>query len=66
MSTWGKTLSDSRSAYASLREHFLKNIENPDDLSADDPLTGTETVSETRTPALRPVGRRRRSRLTFH
>ena len=44
-STWAKTLSDSRSAYISLREHFLKYIENPDDLSAEDPLTDTETVS---------------------
>ncbi|KAK3176083.1 hypothetical protein OEA41_007405 [Lepraria neglecta] len=42
-SAWTKTLSDSRSAYTSLKEHFLKNIENPDDLSADDPLTDTET-----------------------
>ncbi|KAL2043139.1 hypothetical protein N7G274_004199 [Stereocaulon virgatum] len=42
-SAWNKTLSDSRSAYASLKEHFLKNIENPDDVSADDPLTDTET-----------------------
>jgi len=40
-----KTLHDSRSAYTSLREHFLKNLENPDDLSAEDPLTDTETVS---------------------
>lgn len=44
-STWAKTLSDSRSAYTSLKDHFLKNIENPDDLSAEDPLTDTETVS---------------------
>lgn len=42
---WAKTLSDSRSAYTSLKEHFLKNVENPDDLSAEDPLTDTETVS---------------------
>ncbi|KAK4697329.1 TBC1 domain family member 5, partial [Lecanoromycetidae sp. Uapishka_2] len=40
---WVKTLHDSRSAYTSLREHFLKNLENPDDLSAEDPLTDTET-----------------------
>lgn len=46
-STWAKTLSDSRSAYTSLREHFLKNIEHPDDISAEDPLTDTETVSHT-------------------
>ena len=39
-----KTLDDSRSAYDSLKEHLLKNIENPDDVSADDPLTDTETV----------------------
>lgn len=29
-----------------MKEHFLKNIENPDDLLADDPLTDTETVSD--------------------
>ena len=46
-SAWAKTLSDSRSAYVSLKEHFLKDIENPDDLSAEDPLTDTETVSHT-------------------
>lgn len=43
-STWMKTLSDSRSAYGALKEHFMKNIENPDDLSAEDPLTDNETV----------------------
>ncbi|KAI9809508.1 MAG: hypothetical protein M1827_006814 [Pycnora praestabilis] len=38
-STWSKTLSDSRSAYSSLREHFLRTIEHPDELeSAIDPL----------------------------
>ena len=47
-STWTKTLSDSRSAYTSLREHFLRHIEHPDDLSESDPLTADETVSETR------------------
>ena len=46
-SAWAKTLSDSRSAYVSLKEHFLKDLENPDDLSAEDPLTDTETVSHT-------------------
>ncbi|KAI4258665.1 MAG: hypothetical protein L6R42_004962, partial [Xanthoria sp. 1 TBL-2021] len=37
-STWTKTLTDSRSAYGTLREHFLKDIEHPDNISAD-PLT---------------------------
>ncbi|SLM35578.1 Rab-GTPase-TBC domain [Lasallia pustulata] len=41
-STWSKTLSDSRGAYMSLREHFLKNIEHPDDLAAADPLADDE------------------------
>ena len=44
---WTKTLTDSRSAYTSLKEHFFKNIDNPDDVSAEDPLNDTETVSET-------------------
>ncbi|KUJ21048.1 RabGAP/TBC [Mollisia scopiformis] len=36
---WSRALIDSRSAYASLREHFLRYIENPDELgSALDPL----------------------------
>ncbi|KAL8828906.1 MAG: hypothetical protein Q9191_002318 [Dirinaria sp. TL-2023a] len=38
-STWPKTLSDSRSAYSALRDHFLRHIERPDDISAADPLT---------------------------
>jgi len=46
-SAWAKILSDSRSAYTSLKEHFLKHIESPEDLSAEDPLTDTETVSTT-------------------
>lgn len=43
-STWIKTLSDSRSAYGALRDHFLKDIEHPDDVSAD-PLTDDNSVS---------------------
>lgn len=46
-STWKKTLRDSRSAYSSLRDHFLRDIEHPDGLSATDPLTDDETVSLT-------------------
>lgn len=42
-STWTKTLSDSRTAYTSLREHFLRDIEHPDDVSAIDPLTDDES-----------------------
>lgn len=38
-------MSDSRSAYTSMKEHFLRNIENSDDLAADDPLNESETVS---------------------
>ncbi|CAG8962438.1 hypothetical protein HYFRA_00014067 [Hymenoscyphus fraxineus] len=37
--TWSRALVDSRSAYTSLREHFLRYIENPDEVgSALDPL----------------------------
>ncbi|KAL8689531.1 MAG: hypothetical protein Q9218_004818 [Villophora microphyllina] len=42
-STWAKTLSDSRSAYGALRDHFLKDIEHPDDISVADPLTGDDS-----------------------
>ncbi|KAI9795176.1 MAG: hypothetical protein M1816_000198 [Peltula sp. TS41687] len=35
---WQKTLSNSRSAYAALREHFLHNIEHPDEVNTVDPL----------------------------
>ncbi|KAI9862684.1 MAG: hypothetical protein M1813_004180 [Trichoglossum hirsutum] len=38
--TWLKTLEDSRTAYSSLREHFLRNLEHPEELdSSVDPLT---------------------------
>ena len=47
-STWMKTLSDSRSAYISLKGHFLKHIEHPDDLSESDPLTEDTKVSNIR------------------
>ncbi|SZF04423.1 unnamed protein product [Blumeria hordei] len=37
--TWPKVLAESRSAYTSLRQHFLRFIENPDELAcASDPL----------------------------
>lgn len=39
-------LSDARSAYTSLREHFLRYIERPDELgSAVDPLNDDKNVS---------------------
>ncbi|KAL1971089.1 hypothetical protein VTN77DRAFT_40 [Rasamsonia byssochlamydoides] len=42
-SAWPQRISSSRSAYSSLREHFLKYIEHPDDLqSAIDPLAEDE------------------------
>ncbi|KAL8998493.1 MAG: hypothetical protein Q9169_002436 [Polycauliona sp. 2 TL-2023] len=41
-STWTKTLSDSRSAYGTLRDHFLRDIEHPDNISAD-PLTADDS-----------------------
>ena len=46
-STWTKILSDSRSAYGALRDHFLKDIEHPDGISANDPLTGDDKVRDT-------------------
>lgn len=45
-STWLKTLSSSRSAYNSLKSHFLRHLENPDDLAANyDPLSEQGDVS---------------------
>lgn len=47
-STWSRTLSDSRSAYGSLRSHFLKYIEHPEELSSSiDPLNDDQAVSST-------------------
>jgi TBC1 domain family protein 5 len=44
-SAWPQRISDSRSAYSSLRDHFLKYIQHPDDLqSAIDPLAEDEEV----------------------
>lgn len=44
--SWTKKVKDSRSAYTSLRDHFLKFIDNPDDLhSSADPLADDESVS---------------------
>jgi len=44
--SWLKKLKDSRSAYISLRDHFLKYIDNPNDLhSSVDPLADDEAVS---------------------
>ncbi|KAL4890768.1 RabGAP/TBC [Aspergillus ambiguus] len=40
---WAQKISESRSAYAALRSHFLKYIEHPDDLqSTTDPLADDE------------------------
>lgn len=45
-STWLKTLSSSRSAYNSLKTHFMRHLENPDELAANyDPLTDSADVS---------------------
>ncbi|KAH0534166.1 hypothetical protein FGG08_007235 [Glutinoglossum americanum] len=42
--TWSKTLEDSRGAYGSLREHFLRNLEHPEELdSSVDPLADDVT-----------------------
>lgn len=44
--SWIKKTKDSRSAYGSLRDHFLKYIDNPNDLhSSADPLVDDESVS---------------------
>ena len=43
--SWPKKLGESRSAYTSLRDHFLKYIDHPDDLqSAVDPLADDDNV----------------------
>lgn len=43
--SWPKKLAESRSAYTSLRDHFLKYIDHPDDLqSAVDPLADDDNV----------------------
>jgi TBC1 domain family member 5 len=45
LSTWPQRISDSRSAYSSLKDHFLKYIEHPDNLdSTVDPLAEDEEV----------------------
>ena len=45
-STWPRTLSSSRSAYDSLKTHFLRHLDNPDELAAAyDPLTEDTDVS---------------------
>ena len=45
--TWAKKLADSRSAYEALKDHYLKNLINPDDVSAEDPLSDNASVSHT-------------------
>lgn len=48
-SSWIRTLSSTRSAYNSLKTHFLRHIENPDELGAGyDPLSGEAEVSAQR------------------
>ena len=43
--SWPKNLAESRSAYTSLRDHFLRFIEHPDDLqSSVDPLADDSNV----------------------
>lgn len=42
---WPSTLAESRAVYESLRAHFLRAIENPDELeSALDPLSESDEV----------------------
>ena len=44
---WAKTLEDSHSAYAAMKEHFLKSPSNSEDLATvDDPLTDSDSVSK--------------------
>ncbi|KAH8815824.1 rab-GTPase-TBC domain-containing protein [Xylogone sp. PMI_703] len=43
---WSRSLSDSRSAYTSLRQHLLRYIDNPDELGSDfDPLSDDQNSS---------------------
>ncbi|KAK5173907.1 uncharacterized protein LTR77_002588 [Saxophila tyrrhenica] len=45
-SSWIRTLSSARSAYNSLKSHFLRHIENPDELTSGyDPLSGESDLS---------------------
>ena len=47
-STWPRTLSSSRSAYDSLKTHFLRHLDNPDEIAAaNDPLMEDTGVSIT-------------------
>jgi TBC1 domain family member 5 len=44
--SWPKQLADSRSTYTSLRDHFLRFIDHPNDInSTADPLADDSTVS---------------------
>ncbi|KAI9846078.1 MAG: hypothetical protein M1837_004334 [Sclerophora amabilis] len=44
--TWSRTLSDSRSAYTALKEHFLRHVEHPEEVeSTVDPLTDDDASS---------------------
>ena len=44
--SWTRKLKDNRAGYSSLRSHFLKYIDNPNDLhSSTDPLADDDTVS---------------------
>ena len=46
-SSWLKTLASSRSAYNSLKSHFMRYLENPDELAANhDPLSEGAEVSD--------------------
>lgn len=48
-SAWLKTLLSSRSAYNSLKSHFMRHLENPDELAAlYDPLSEALDVSAVR------------------
>ncbi|KAL9127510.1 MAG: hypothetical protein Q9217_003640 [Psora testacea] len=50
-------LSDSRSAYLSLKEHYMKSINGSDDVTADEPLSGSETDEELRAEIFQDVER---------
>ena len=42
---WSAVLTDSRDGYGALREHFLRNIEHPDEIeSTADPLSDNQNV----------------------
>lgn len=59
---WAKTLLSSRSAYDSLRLHFLRLLENADELSPDDNPMGEDSTQVSSFIQYRGLSRRSNSR----